>query len=85
MDEAGYADGFEVTMDCPNDRYVNDEQICQAVAAMLAKINVKVNLLAQTKSKYFGKVLAQNGLRHRASTCSAGRPRPSTATTRSRR
>ena len=61
MEEAGYADGFEVTMDCPNDRYVNDEKICQASAAMLAKINVKVNLLAQTKSKYFGKVLAQNG------------------------
>ena len=60
MAEAGYADGFEVTMDCPNDRYVNDEKICQAAASMLAKINVKVNLLAQTKSKYFGKVLAQN-------------------------
>ena len=47
-------------MDCPNDRYVNDEKICQASASMLAKIDVKVNLLAQTKSKYFGKVLAQN-------------------------
>lgn len=61
MAEAGYADGFEVTMDCPNDRYVNDEKICQAAASMLARINVKVNLLAQTKSKYFGKVLEQNG------------------------
>ena len=61
MKDAGYGDGFEVTMDCPNDRYVNDEKICQAVAGMLAKIKVKVNLLAQTKSKYFGKVLAQNG------------------------
>ncbi|NNF81028.1 MAG: ABC transporter substrate-binding protein [Rhizobiales bacterium] len=60
MAEAGYADGFEVTMDCPNNRYVNDEKICQASASMLAKINVKVNLLAQPKSKYFGKVLAQN-------------------------
>jgi peptide/nickel transport system substrate-binding protein len=58
--DAGYPDGFEVTMDCPNDRYVNDEQICQAVVALLAKIGVKVNLLAQTKSKYFAKVLAQN-------------------------
>jgi peptide/nickel transport system substrate-binding protein len=60
MEEAGYKDGFEVTMDCPNDRYVNDERICQAVASMLAKIGVKVTLLAQTKSKYFAKVLAQN-------------------------
>ena len=58
--EAGYGDGFEVTMDCPNDRYVNDERICQAVVGMLAKAGVKVNLLAQTKSKYFAKVLAQN-------------------------
>src|SRR3546814_577050 len=59
--EAGYAEGFTVTLDCPNDRYVNDERICQAVASMLARIGVKVDLLAQTKSKYFAKVLAQNG------------------------
>ena len=58
--DAGYPDGFEVTMDCPNNRYVNDERICQASASMLAKIGVKVTLLAQPKSKYFGKVLAQN-------------------------
>ncbi|MEZ5651012.1 MAG: ABC transporter substrate-binding protein [Burkholderiaceae bacterium] len=61
MAEAGYPDGFEVTMDCPNDRYVNDEKICQAAASMLARIKVKVNLLAQPKGKYFAKVLAQNG------------------------
>jgi peptide/nickel transport system substrate-binding protein len=54
--EAGYPSGFEVGMDCPNDRYVNDEQICQAVVAMLARIGVKVNLLAQTRAKYFAKV-----------------------------
>ena len=60
MIDAGYSNGFEVTMDCPNDRYVNDERICQAVAGMLAKINVQIDLLAQTKSKYFAKVLAQN-------------------------
>lgn len=56
--EAGYPNGFEVAMDCPNDRYVNDEAICQAVTSMLAKIGVKINLIAQTKSKYFAKVLA---------------------------
>ena len=61
LTEAGYPDGFEVTMDCPNDRYVNDERICQAVASMLARIGVKIDLLAQPKSKYFAKVLAQNG------------------------
>lgn len=58
--EAGYPNGFSVTMDCPNNRYVNDERICQAVAAMLAKVGVKVDVLAQPKSKYFAKVLAQN-------------------------
>lgn len=56
--EAGYPSGFEVGFDCPNDRYVNDEAICQAVVAMLAKIGVKANLLAQTKAKYFGKINA---------------------------
>jgi peptide/nickel transport system substrate-binding protein len=55
--DAGYPNGFEVGMDCPNDRYVNDEKICQAVVAMLARIGVKVNLLAQTRSKYFAKIL----------------------------
>ncbi len=59
--EAGYGDGFTVTMDCPNNRYVNDEKICQAVAGMLAKVGVKIDLLAQPKSKYFAKVLAQGG------------------------
>jgi peptide/nickel transport system substrate-binding protein len=48
--EAGYPDGFEVGFDCPNDRYVNDEAICQAVVAMLARIGVKADLLAQTTS-----------------------------------
>jgi peptide/nickel transport system substrate-binding protein len=58
--DAGYPDGFETGMDCPNDRYVNDEAICQAVVAMLAKVGVKVNLLAQTRLKYFGKIGAPN-------------------------
>jgi peptide/nickel transport system substrate-binding protein len=54
--EAGYPNGFTVTMDCPNDRYVNDEQICQAVTAMLARIGVKVDLVAQTRLKYFSEI-----------------------------
>ena len=55
--EAGYPNGFEVGMDCPNDRYVNDEAICQAAVSMLARIGVKVNLMAQPKAQYFAKVL----------------------------
>ena len=48
-------------MDCPNDRYVNDEAICQAVTAMLARVGVKINLNAQPKTKYFAKVLQAGG------------------------
>jgi peptide/nickel transport system substrate-binding protein len=55
MSDAGYASGFEVEMDCPNDRYVNDEAICQAVAQMLSRIDIKVKLNAQPKAKYFEK------------------------------
>lgn len=58
--EAGYPDGFELGMDCPNNRYVNDELICQAVAGFLARIGIKVDLNAQPKSKYFAKVSPQN-------------------------
>ncbi len=57
LSEAGYPNGFELGMDCPTDRYVSDEAICQAVTAMLARIDVKVNLNAQTRSKYFAKIL----------------------------
>jgi len=44
MAEAGYPDGFEMGMDCSNDRYVNDEHICTAVVGMLARIGVKAKL-----------------------------------------
>ena len=53
--EAGYPNGFEVVLDCPNDRYVNDEGICQAVAQMLSRIDIKVKLNAMPKAKYFQK------------------------------
>ncbi len=56
LHDAGYPDGFEIQLDCPNNRYVNDEQICQVVAGMFAKVGVKVNLLAQPKSKFFAKL-----------------------------
>ncbi len=59
--DAGYPNGFQVTMDCPNDRYIYDEAICQAVTAMLARAGVKIDLLAQPKAKYFAKVLVSGG------------------------
>ncbi len=57
LTEAGYPQGFRFMMDCPNDRYVNDGAICEAVAAMFSRIGVKVELNAQTRSKHFGKLL----------------------------
>ena len=61
LSEAGYPDGFALTLDCPNNRYINDEKICVAAAAMLAKIGVKVEVLAQPKSKFFAKVMVSGG------------------------
>ncbi|MEB0055308.1 ABC transporter substrate-binding protein [Variovorax sp. LG9.2] len=58
--DAGYPNGFEVTMNCPNDRYVNDGQICQSVAANLARIGVKINLATETKGTYFPKILRRD-------------------------
>jgi peptide/nickel transport system substrate-binding protein len=54
--EAGYPDGFEVTLDCPNNRYVNDEEICVALAAMWAQVKVKVRLNAMPRTTYFPKL-----------------------------
>ena len=59
--EAGYPDGFEVRLNCPNDRYVNDEAICQAIVGMLGRVGITVDLLAETKSIYFGRILQQGG------------------------
>lgn len=51
--EAGLPNGFSARLDCPNDRYVSDEGICQAVSSMLAKVNIKVTLNSQSKTKHF--------------------------------
>ncbi len=57
--EAGYPNGFSVTMNCPNDRYINDEAICQAAVAMLAKIGVNVKLAAGPKGPHFNLIQKQ--------------------------
>jgi peptide/nickel transport system substrate-binding protein len=54
--EAGYPEGFRIGLDCPNDRYVMDEQICTAMVSMLARVGIKVDLNAQTKTKFFTKI-----------------------------
>lgn len=56
MKQAGYEKGFTVKLDCPNDRYANDEQICQATVGMLGKIGIKVQLDAQANALHFPKI-----------------------------
>jgi peptide/nickel transport system substrate-binding protein len=58
--DAGYPGGFEVAMNCPNDRFVNDEAICAAIAAMLAKVGIKINLIIESKATYFPRILSRN-------------------------
>ena len=58
--DAGYPAGFRLGMDCPNDRYVMDEQICTAIVSMLARVGVKIDLTAQTKTKFFTKINGPN-------------------------
>jgi peptide/nickel transport system substrate-binding protein len=54
--EAGYGGGFEFGLDCPNNRYVNDEEICQALVGMWAKIGLKAKLNAQPMSTFIAKI-----------------------------
>jgi peptide/nickel transport system substrate-binding protein len=56
LTDAGYPNGFDVTLDCPNNRYVNDEKICQALAAMWAQIGVNVKVNAMPRANFFPKI-----------------------------
>jgi peptide/nickel transport system substrate-binding protein len=53
MQQAGYEQGFSVTMIAPNNRYIEDARVAEAVAAMLAKINIKVDLQTMPKAQYW--------------------------------
>jgi peptide/nickel transport system substrate-binding protein len=53
--EAGYPDGFMLTLHGPNDRYVNDDQICQAVAQMLARVGIQTKVETMPSSVYFSR------------------------------
>jgi peptide/nickel transport system substrate-binding protein len=54
--DAGYPNGFDFTLHCPNNRYVNDEEICQNVLAMWARIGIKAKLNAENMSTFIAKV-----------------------------
>jgi peptide/nickel transport system substrate-binding protein len=54
--DAGYPNGFEFQLNCPNNRYVNDEEICQNLVAMWARIGVKTKLVAENFAIYIQKL-----------------------------
>jgi peptide/nickel transport system substrate-binding protein len=54
--DAGYPNGFEFQLNCPNNRYVNDEEICQNVVAMWARIGVKTKLVSESMATFIQKV-----------------------------
>ena len=49
LTDAGYPNGVEFTLDCPNNRYVNDEEVCQAIINMWAHILI---IAWQTSSSF---------------------------------
>ena len=60
MAQAGYADGFDLTLHCPVDRYVRDAALCAAVAEQLAAIRVRVTVQAEPKERYFPRILRRD-------------------------
>jgi len=56
LDEAGYGNGFEITLSGPNDRYIQDEKIAEAVTKYLAKVGIKATLDVKPKSIFFPQV-----------------------------
>jgi peptide/nickel transport system substrate-binding protein len=53
---AGYAHGFELTLDCPNDRHVNDEALCVGLAGMLAKVGIQLKVQTLPRAQYYPKL-----------------------------
>ncbi|CAM3813747.1 ABC transporter substrate-binding protein [Bordetella bronchialis] len=51
--EAGYPDGFAMTLAATNDRYINDAAVAQAVAQYLSRIGIKTDVNAMTRSVFF--------------------------------
>lgn len=58
--DAGYEDGFSFGLKCPNDRYLNDESVCQAVVSMLAQIGIKAELDAMPVRNYWPELREDN-------------------------
>ena len=58
--EAGYPDGFSFGLKCPNDRYLNDEAVCQGVVSMLAQVGIDAQLDAMPVRNYWPELRADN-------------------------
>ena len=56
LDEAGYPKGFSFTLDCPNDRNVNDEALCVALAGMLSRVGITMRVQTMPRSQFFPKL-----------------------------
>lgn len=54
--EAGYPNGFEAVFDTPNNRYINDSLVAEAIAGQLKKIGINLTVMAQPKGIFFAKV-----------------------------
>jgi len=51
--EAGYPNGFKMKIHGPNDRYINDAKILEAVAQMFSRIGIETSVETMTKSVFF--------------------------------
>jgi peptide/nickel transport system substrate-binding protein len=60
LNAAGYPDGFGVAMQCPNDRYVYDEQICVAIGAMLSRVGIRTTAQIEPAAKWLARVNAND-------------------------
>lgn len=58
--DAGYADGFSFGFKCTNDRYLNDEAVCQAITAMLAQVGLRATLDAMPVQTYWPELRSNN-------------------------
>ncbi len=58
--QAGYEAGFEFGLKCPNDRYLNDEAVCQAITSMLSQVGIKPQLDAMPVQNYWPELRADN-------------------------
>jgi peptide/nickel transport system substrate-binding protein len=61
--EAGYPQGFALTIHCTNDRYVNDARLCQAIGTMLTRIGLRMEVQAQPRTVIFPRIIDHAGER----------------------